>query len=397
MNTLIARTLAMLLMLAAPAAAQVTGLGVMGDSLSDEYAEETYGSYAQNWPTFLSGLPAGVSLGPTAAAAGQSGGTWGEPRRSGYQFNWARSGASSATLISQGQHTGLAAMIGPQNISHTVLFIGANDFNPANSPYINIYLGLWSATTRSNYVAGVVANIQTAINAIKPTGARIILVNVVDPGLAPVTRSTWSSAAGRDRVNATIADLNARLKVLAYQQGLVLIDVYRLTKVIFGSNAAPSPTFTVGGVVIQLLQGDTTAGGNPTAGFVDDRFHPNTTIQGVMANLMITALNIANPLPIPMFSEGQILAARGLAAAGPDSVPQQIGGYASYIYNGRCPADVDGNGAVGASDLSLLLASYGTAAGQPGFIPDADVDGSGSVGANDLSIVLAAYGQTCPN
>jgi hypothetical protein len=29
--------------------AQIGALGVMGDSLSDEYFEETYGTYASNW------------------------------------------------------------------------------------------------------------------------------------------------------------------------------------------------------------------------------------------------------------------------------------------------------------------------------------------------------------
>ena len=45
-------------------------LGVVGDSLSDEYAEETYGSYATNWVEQLDQF-AGVDTGPTAAASGQ--------------------------------------------------------------------------------------------------------------------------------------------------------------------------------------------------------------------------------------------------------------------------------------------------------------------------------------
>lgn len=49
------------------------------------------------------------------------------------------------------------------------------------------------------------------------------------------------------------------------------------------------------------------------------------------------------------------------------------------------PADLDGDGTVGAADLSLLLAAWGTAG--PG-----DLDGDGDVGAADLSILLAAWG-----
>ena len=107
--------------------AQVTMLGAAGDSLTDEYSEETY-SYAASWTTQLV-LFRGVNMGPTAQAAGQSGGTWGEPRRTGYAANWARYGADSTTLLSQGQHTGLAAQVGPGGVSHAVLEIGTNDFS----------------------------------------------------------------------------------------------------------------------------------------------------------------------------------------------------------------------------------------------------------------------------
>lgn len=49
-----------------------------------------------------------------------------------------------------------------------------------------------------------------------------------------------------------------------------------------------------------------------------------------------------------------------------------------------CPADLDHDGAVGASDLAAVLAAWGT--------PDADVDDDGDTGASDLSVILAAWG-----
>src|SRR5579863_3527445 len=76
--------------------AQIGALGVMGDSLSDEYFEETYGTYATNWVQQLVNYRS-VNVGPTAAAAGQPGGTWGSPRRTGYEFNWALSGTLRPT------------------------------------------------------------------------------------------------------------------------------------------------------------------------------------------------------------------------------------------------------------------------------------------------------------
>ena len=73
------------------ARAQIGALGVMGDSLSDEYFEESYGAYATNWVQQLV-VYRSVNVGPTAAAAGQPGGTWGNPRGTGYEYDWALSG-----------------------------------------------------------------------------------------------------------------------------------------------------------------------------------------------------------------------------------------------------------------------------------------------------------------
>ncbi len=52
-----------------------------------------------------------------------------------------------------------------------------------------------------------------------------------------------------------------------------------------------------------------------------------------------------------------------------------------------CPEDLDGNGAVGAFDLALLLGSWGKCPGCP-----ADLDGNGEVEAFDLALLLGAWG-----
>jgi hypothetical protein len=57
-----------------------------------------------------------------------------------------------------------------------------------------------------------------------------------------------------------------------------------------------------------------------------------------------------------------------------------------------CPADLDGNGAVGATDLAQLLGEWG-ACGSGACA--ADLDGNGAVGATDLAALLSAWGG-CP-
>lgn len=52
-----------------------------------------------------------------------------------------------------------------------------------------------------------------------------------------------------------------------------------------------------------------------------------------------------------------------------------------------CPADLDGDGAIGASDLATLLAAWGTGG--------ADLSGDGLTDAGDLAVLLASWGA-CP-
>jgi hypothetical protein len=65
-----------------------------------------------------------------------------------------------------------------------------------------------------------------------------------------------------------------------------------------------------------------------------------------------------------------------------------LGAYETHA--GPCPADVDGNGDVGFSDLLSVVSTWGACTGCP-----ADVDGDGEVGFLDLVSVLSAWGP-CP-
>lgn len=51
-----------------------------------------------------------------------------------------------------------------------------------------------------------------------------------------------------------------------------------------------------------------------------------------------------------------------------------------------CPADLNGDGFVGAADLASLLGAWGSGPGP------ADIDGTGNVGASDLAALLGAWG-----
>lgn len=59
----------------------------------------------------------------------------------------------------------------------------------------------------------------------------------------------------------------------------------------------------------------------------------------------------------------------------------------------ECLGDLDFDGQVGLSDLSILLSNYGTAEGM--HYTDGDLTGDGAVGLGDLSALLGVFGTAC--
>ena len=328
-----------LLSLSMSARAQINALGVMGDSLSDEYFEESYGTYATNWVQQLV-VWRGVNVGPTAAAAGQPGGTWGTPRDTGYEFNWALSGDTSSNLLADGQDTGLEAQVIPFGISHAVLAIGANDFNPdfldyPGSAYFPVYNGSWSTSQISNYVAQTLTNIEAALSTVVTTGVNLVLFNVLDYGKTPAVYNEffYTNGSKRELVSAVIQQVNAGLVFLAQKWQVPLVDAFGLQKVIFGSNTNLQSLLYIGNVAIHLQQSDTNPTNSPnrTAAFVADGAHPHTTIQGLFANMALEAMSLGFGTQVSLFSEQEILSHAGLAYGGQDTLMAQIGSYTNYV------------------------------------------------------------------
>jgi hypothetical protein len=56
------------------------------------------------------------------------------------------------------------------------------------------------------------------------------------------------------------------------------------------------------------------------------------------------------------------------------------------------PGDIDGDGAVGGSDLAVLLADWSRSTAAAGYLAS-DLSGDGVVDAADLSVLLARWGQ----
>ena len=369
------------------AAAQVSKLGAVGDSLTDEYFDDTF-TYAKNWTIQLVQYR-GVDMGETAAQAGEAGGTWGEPRRTGYAYNWARYGADSTTIATEGQYTGLVSQVAPGGVTHCVMEIGTNDFSPTTSAYLSIYLGLWSQSQISSYVSTSVANIESGVDALLASGVNLALCNYVDFGVAPATRQVFSSASSRTRVTTVIAQVNQGVELIARRHHLVLIDLNSMATTIFGTNSSLRQFLSIGNVNIQLMNKDTTTNTNPLAGFVDDGAHPHTTLQGVFANLIMSALNERWNAGYALFTDQEILSHAGVAYGGSDTLAGQIGPYTGYFRDFSCLGNFNGTGGVTVQDIFDFLAAW--------FAndPRADVDQSGTVTVQDIFTFLTAWFAGC--
>lgn len=310
-------------------AAPIT-MGVMGDSLSDEYFENFTGSTNQNWVEQLANYRA-VNFGPTAAAAGK--GSWGTPRNTGYEYNWALYGATSSALLSAGQHTGFAAQVAPKGIQYGVLAIGANDLIYSGSNYGSIYDGTWSPAQVATFKAGVVNNIKTALDTALASGVKMVLADVPDYGVTVSAVSSRNDAAKRDRVTAVITDINAQLKQYADAVNVPLVDLQGAAAAIFGTNTALRSTLKIGNVNINLRQSDLPPPfpARPAAGFLSDGIHIATPLQGILANLFVTALNDRYGANITPFTEAELLSHRGLSYGGSNTLTAQIGPYSNFV------------------------------------------------------------------
>ncbi|MBL8763506.1 MAG: SGNH/GDSL hydrolase family protein [Phycisphaerae bacterium] len=360
----------------------IARLGAVGDSLTDEYAEESYGSYAKNWPRLLLDLR-GVTMGPTAADAGLS--TWGEPRRKFYQDNWARSGATLASARTQGQHTGLRGGIENRGVSHAVVFLGHNDYSPSGSIYINVYFGFWSQAQIDAAIEARVTDLRAILDEVAGRGAHVVLVSPVDVGATPAVAGVYTDPVRRDRMTAVFRKTRDRFRQLAAEYGLVFADGFAYAQAVLGPNTGLRPTLLVGNRVINLRLG----GAASTNGFVGDSFHPHTVMQGLFASFFAAALSVTAEPDVAPFSESEILGAAGLAYGGADTLASQVPPARQFLVNFECRGDFNLDGVLDDFDLFDYLNAF--------FGGDvvADFDFDGSLDDFDLFDFLNAFNAGC--
>jgi phospholipase/lecithinase/hemolysin len=254
------------------------GIGVLGDSYSDEY--QFYPpdrSYARNWVEILA-TARRLDFGRFDAS------TRGEPRNQGYAFNWARTWATTEDLIRSGQHTGLAAQVARGEVRLVVIFIGGNDFiNALKSPEPMPALSAALPRALENY--------RTTVRTILGAGpkTKLVLVTVPDirhlPEFAEALRERRLSVAVADACTVALRRYNAQIRSFAASDArMALIDLDLFTR------------------AVTLLRGDYVmvagrrldrrrAGTDLDCLFLADGRHPGTIGQSLMASMFIEVVN----------------------------------------------------------------------------------------------------------
>src|SRR5947209_4866231 len=203
---------------------RVPTIGVLGDSYSDEY--QFYPpdrSTARNWVEILA-RTRGLNFGRYSAQSR------GEPRNQGFEFNWARSDATSTDLIRSGQHTGLAAQVARGEVSVVVVFIGGNDF-------IYALKSRDAATLVQSVLTRAEANLRIAVDTILKASPRVhvllaTLPNVLElPEFAePLKHGLLSPSLAADYARA-IERYNREVRTLALRNPqTALLDVALLAR-----------------------------------------------------------------------------------------------------------------------------------------------------------------------
>jgi hypothetical protein len=348
--------------------------GMAGDSLTDEYLAGATGDRAalnlaaKSWVEILAQTRStDFNFG---AYKSDPKNTWGGSRDTGYEYNYAKSGAvaSDATRLQIGTNInapikvsiaasgssylsteingdadgiGLAGQVGAGKVGTAFIGIGANDFlfrtNLFNSsgastpiPLANLNLPLAIAQISES----ILGSVDTLLNA-APAGTQLnLLVGMVRAQDAAGTDARALAIADAvDQINAILVSGVASRKASGYSIGTVDLwgwardpnDPHHYNA--DGSVRIGDLTIMPGAVSTNPLDGDLVPAGTPGASTTlcnaqgmcaskqnatrlttEPQPHPNTLIQALLANQIIDALNVNFGAGVQRLTDAEILA-----------------------------------------------------------------------------------------
>lgn len=342
-------------------------LGILGDSGSDEYRADnnrggSYGNVTFNWVEQLV-RRGSVNAGPW--------GTRAEPRRTGYEYNWARSGAVTADIGVQVQ--GLAPQVADGKVNFVMVWIGINDFADYNGAYAPIYNGTLSGSNLASKINNMATNVEKAVDLVMAVGTpKLVIGSVPDWGQHPAVIQKYPDATKRQRVSDAVNQVNQRLKSLAekYNGLYLLIDDY--SKPLLAQLNPSNYTFNFEGEIIKFLE----IGDEPHHFILGDNIHGGTIAEGLILQYLVKQFNAKWPLNIPEITNQEILVTAGLRT------------------NTYCNSDINQDNITDIQDYGLLASDYLVL---PPTNPRSDINRDGFVDIDDYSVLRANFFSTTCN
>jgi len=274
------------------------GIGVMGDSYSDEYVfYPPDRSTARNWVEILAAAR-GLDFGAYSTASRA------EPRNQGFAYNWARSDATTDDLIATGQHTGLARQVAAGEVSYVFVFIGGNDFiNALKAPEPESALAVMLPRALANYRLAV-----ETVRSASPT-VRLVLATVPEVrGLPEFAGLVREGRIPRSRLAAFGAGqrrFNAQVRALATgDPRMALIDLDLTNR---AADLASLDWVLISGRRLDRVH----PANDLDHFFLADVRHPGTLGQGMLARLFVDTLNVRFKAGIRPLSGPEVLAIAG--------------------------------------------------------------------------------------
>jgi phospholipase/lecithinase/hemolysin len=254
------------------------GIGVLGDSYSDGY--QFYPpdrAVARNWVEILAATR-GLDFGRFDSQG------WGEPRNQGYEYNWARSGATTDDLIRTGQHTGLAAQVARGEVALVFMFIGGNDF-------INAMKSHDPAAALDDVPPRALANYRATVRTILDAspGVKIVLATLPDirnlPEFVGPIREGRLPQSLADAYTHAIGRYNVQIRsYVATGPRLAILDLDLAERA--ASLVSPDYVYVAGRRLDRHHPGN-----DLDHFFLADVRHPGTLGQSLMARMFVDMVN----------------------------------------------------------------------------------------------------------
>ncbi len=288
-----------------PAPFHLKGVAVLGDSQSDEYRADdarggNFDANTFNWVELLAKNRT-INFGKW--------GTWGDGRRTGYKYNWAKTGENARSMIENGHHIRVAEQIKKGEVNAVVIFIGANEYAPINvdQGYDKIYNRELTSAQLIAKKNRIVSDIKSAIEVLQEAGdARILLVTIPDWRNSFVVSLAFPDPDGRERVSEEIAKVNQELIRMAENKGVTVLDISEFYRSL--PKTKDGLSVQVGNVKLERLL----INNDPRNMFLEDGVHAGTVMNGLFANAVIEKMNSSFGTQIKPLSNKEILSAAGI-------------------------------------------------------------------------------------